>query len=70
MPTGGRSHAEVGALLTAVEVSVGEEGTQSNHVGRFNVGRVVIDLWVTTVRKITLMILGTPNHKVTPVVTS
>lgn len=57
-------------MLTAVEVSVGEEETQSNNVGRFNVGRVVIDLWVTTVRKITLMISGTPNHKVTPVVAS
>lgn len=31
-------------MLTAVEVSIGEEGTQSNNVGRFNVGRVVIDL--------------------------
>lgn len=67
---GGTSHAAVGAVLTAVEVSVGEEGTQSNNVGRFNVGRVVINLWVTTVRKITLMILGIPNRKLTSVVTS
>lgn len=41
---GGTSHAEVGATLTAAEVSVGEERTQSNNVGRFNVGGVVINL--------------------------
>lgn len=41
---GGTSHAEVGAALTAAEVSVGEERTQSNNVGRFNVGGVVINL--------------------------
>lgn len=66
----GTSHAAVGAVLTAVEVSVGEEGTQSNNVGKFNVGRVVINLWVMTVRKLTLMTLGTPNCKLTSVVTS
>lgn len=67
---GGTSHAEMGAMLTAVEVSVGEERTQSNNVGKFNVGRVVINLWVTTIRKLTLMTLGTPNRKLTSVVTS
>lgn len=52
---GGTSHVEVGAVLTAVEVSISEEETQSNNVGRFNVGRVVINLCVTTIRKLTLM---------------
>lgn len=41
---GGTSHAEVGAVLTAAKVSVDEERTQSNDMGRFNVGRVVINL--------------------------
>lgn len=41
---GGTSHTEVGAVLIAVEVSIGEERTQSNNGSRFNVGRVVINL--------------------------